>query len=434
MTPTRSPRLVHRALGLALALALALAGLAAVVAPVPAGAASTVTITIGSGLSPTTTTVAPRTRITWANRDGDRHRVRSRLGPVEFDSGNLEPGQQWSITLSAFGTYAYLDDRDREASAYHGTIIVSESTGTGAVGGSAGDGAATGGGAVPAAPASATVTIGNDVFRPSAVTIAAGGRVTFRNTDDRAHTATGSGSFDTGILGTGGTATERFPAAGTFAYLCAIHPDMRGSVRVVAAGATTAPPPAAPKPAPTPTPPPATTPTGPGTPGGPSGPAAVSMADFSFTPASVKVTAGTTVTWTNTGVAPHTATAADRSFNSGILASGATWSRRFDAVGRFEYLCTLHPAMTGNVTVVAAATAPAEGSAAPPAPAVPAPVVATPASDPPPPSAQVGAAAAPIAATAARDTTAPVRAVGAVLLIAFAVAGFGVLLRGVARS
>ena len=443
MSLTRPPRLVHRAS----ALALALAGLAAIVAPVPAGAASAVTIAIGSSLSPKTVTVAPGTRITWVNRDGDRHRVRSRLGPIEFDSGNLEPGQTWSITLSASGTYAYLDDREREDSAYHGTIVVSSSGGSSAGGGSTGGGSTgggptgggAGGGSTTAPPSSATVAIGDDIFRPATVTIAAGGRVTFRNTDDRPHTATGSGAFDTGILGTGASATERFPAAGSFAYLCAIHPDMRGTVRVVAAGATTAPPPAAPKPTSTPTPQPPTTPTGPGTGAGSSGPVGIAMADFSFAPASVEVAAGTTVTWTNTGVAPHTATASDGSFDSGILVSGGTWSRRFDTDGRFAFLCTLHPAMTGSVTVVAAAAAPSappRASAAPPDSAGGAPVVA-PASDPPPPAPSLGAEpdAAPAAATASsRDTTGPVRAIGAVLLIAFAVGGFGVLLRGLARS
>ena len=44
---------------------------------------------------------------------------------------------------------------------------------------------------------------------------------------------------------------------------------------------------------------------------------AVSIVDFAFQPASIEVPAGSTVTWTNTGAAPHTVTADDGAFDSG---------------------------------------------------------------------------------------------------------------------
>jgi plastocyanin len=95
--------------------------------------------------------------------------------------------------------------------------------------------------------ADSSVTIANFAFDPATVTIEVGDSVTWTNQDSEAHTATaGDGSFDTGQLGNGESATVTFDTAGTFAYLCSIHPQMTGSVVVEAAAATAAPTAAAP--------------------------------------------------------------------------------------------------------------------------------------------------------------------------------------------
>jgi plastocyanin len=94
------------------------------------------------------------------------------------------------------------------------------------------------------------------------------------------------------------------------------------------------------------------------------GGATVSIVDFAFQPGSVEVAAGGTVTWTNTGQAPHTVTADDGSFDSGQLAPGASFSQTFNTAGTFTYHCSIHPQMTGTVTVTggggAQTTAPAQ--------------------------------------------------------------------------
>lgn len=74
-------------------------------------------------------------------------------------------------------------------------------------------------------------------------------------------------------------------------------------------------------------------------------------ADYSVNDLMIPV--GTTVTWTNDdpGVM-HTVTAADGSFDSGMLQAGATWSHTFDTPGTFDYFCTPHPWMKARVTVV----------------------------------------------------------------------------------
>jgi plastocyanin len=82
----------------------------------------------------------------------------------------------------------------------------------------------------------------------------------------------------------------------------------------------------------------------------------VTIVDFEFQARSVTVNVGDTVTWTNNGPTPHSATADDGSFDTGIMDAGQSGSHTFDAAGTFSYICTPHPNMTGTVTVVAAAT------------------------------------------------------------------------------
>jgi plastocyanin len=79
--------------------------------------------------------------------------------------------------------------------------------------------------------------------------------------------------------------------------------------------------------------------------------ASVSIKNMAFNPGSLSVTAGATVTWTNSDTTIHTVTADDGSFNSGSIAIGATYSKVFNTAGTFSYHCTIHPEMTGKVVV-----------------------------------------------------------------------------------
>ena len=76
------------------------------------------------------------------------------------------------------------------------------------------------------------VSIANFAFKPGTLTVAKGTTVTFSNSDRAPHTATKRGSFDTGRIGPGASKSVKFSRAGTFSYLCAIHPTMRGKVVV----------------------------------------------------------------------------------------------------------------------------------------------------------------------------------------------------------
>lgn len=108
--------------------------------------------------------------------------------------------------------------------------------------------------------------------------------------------------------------------------------------------------------------------------------AAVSINNFAFSPGSVTVGIGDTVTWTNNqaGV-PHTVTSDTAGvMDSGTLASGATYAKTFDAAGTFTYFCAIHPTMTGTVIVTAAEATATATTAAPTATTAAATATATP--------------------------------------------------------
>jgi plastocyanin len=77
----------------------------------------------------------------------------------------------------------------------------------------------------------------------------------------------------------------------------------------------------------------------------------VSIGDDTFSPASITVSKGTTIKWTNHGADIHTVTNISALFNSGDLDPGDTYSRTFDSIGNFPYQCIYHLGMNGTVIV-----------------------------------------------------------------------------------
>lgn len=78
------------------------------------------------------------------------------------------------------------------------------------------------------------------------------------------------------------------------------------------------------------------------------------MKNMAFLPARLEIVAGTTVAWKNDDPLDHTVTAEDRSFDSGIIRSGATWRWTFAQPGTYQLVCTPHPFMKTTVVVKAA--------------------------------------------------------------------------------
>jgi plastocyanin len=96
---------------------------------------------------------------------------------------------------------------------------------------SASDGATPPAASAPAGPND--VNIDNFAFAPATLTVKAGTTVTWTNKDEDPHTVVDNGgAFRSQALGSGGTFSFTFPTAGTFDYICSIHPFMRGTVVV----------------------------------------------------------------------------------------------------------------------------------------------------------------------------------------------------------
>ena len=69
-------------------------------------------------------------------------------------------------------------------------------------------------------------------FTPNTSAVSAGGTVTWTNGDPVTHTVTFNNGPDCGNLASAASITVTFPAAGTYAYHCKIHPSMTGTVTV----------------------------------------------------------------------------------------------------------------------------------------------------------------------------------------------------------
>lgn len=77
----------------------------------------------------------------------------------------------------------------------------------------------------------------------------------------------------------------------------------------------------------------------------------VKIDNFSFTPATTTVPAGTTVIWTNSDDVPHTVVSDDKVFKSKVLDTDEKFSYTFTKPGTYSYFCSVHPKMTAKVVV-----------------------------------------------------------------------------------
>jgi plastocyanin len=157
-----------------------------------------------------------------------------------------------------------------------------------------------------------------------AARVPVGETITWSNQGSQGHSVTASdGSFDSGIVAPGASATIEFDTPGIFAYVCTPHPWMKGTV-VVSADAPSA---------------------------SPMAMVEGSISDINSWGFAVSVSAGQSINWTNLGTQAHTVTAADGSFDTGLVAPGGSAQLEFDTPGIYAFACTPHPWMKGNVAV-----------------------------------------------------------------------------------
>src|SRR5437660_5357999 len=168
-------------------------------------------------------------------------------------------------------------------------------------------------------------------FEPPAQTVAVGTTITWTNDSDRPHTVTDrGGTFDTNPITPKSTGEVTFSAPGVYHYFCRINPSrMNGIVTVT----------------------------------GDTGQANVNRIEaidpaptftgerLRFVPNELTVKAGSTIQLANVGAKPHSLTADDGSFDTGIVTPGAESGRfagtnasiTLKAPGTFKFHCEVHP-------------------------------------------------------------------------------------------
>lgn len=77
----------------------------------------------------------------------------------------------------------------------------------------------------------------------------------------------------------------------------------------------------------------------------------VGIENFAYSPSTITVKVGDSVTWTNKDGVGHSATADDNSFNTGVLSQNQSGSVTFSKAGTYPYHCSVHPSMHGTVIV-----------------------------------------------------------------------------------
>ncbi|MDW7733221.1 MAG: cupredoxin family copper-binding protein, partial [Methanolobus sp.] len=86
----------------------------------------------------------------------------------------------------------------------------------------------------------------------------------------------------------------------------------------------------------------------------------IEIRDFAFQPESITIEPGTTIVWTNYDTAQHTVTSTGGIFDSGLFGEGETFEYTFTEPGTYEYFCTVHSFMEGEVVVSEGEPEPAE--------------------------------------------------------------------------
>ena len=78
---------------------------------------------------------------------------------------------------------------------------------------------------------------------------------------------------------------------------------------------------------------------------------AIRIANFAFSPVTLTVARGSTVTWTNVDAALHTVTSDGTTFDSGSFGQNSTFQFTASQPGTFQYRCAIHPSMRGTLVV-----------------------------------------------------------------------------------
>ena len=208
----------------------------------------------------------------------------------------------------------------------------------------------------PRAPQTFDVEVTDEAFKPVRVYILPGDSVRWTNTTRTYHSAVANdGSWTTGLINFGLSATQTFTKLGESRYHCGyeqphhhhnLYDIIQPAVVVIPhefgitgspGTATATPPPSTPTPSPVPA--------GGGT------MHAVTIGVTGFSPGTVTIKSGDSVRWTNNDTTPHTATGDDHSWGSPTLSGGQSFFHVFSSKGTAGYHCHIHHEMTATVVV-----------------------------------------------------------------------------------
>lgn len=81
------------------------------------------------------------------------------------------------------------------------------------------------------------------------------------------------------------------------------------------------------------------------------GTVAVSIVDFSFSPAAITAKVGDVITFTNDGAKPHSATLDEGSCGTDVLAAGGAAGLTFSKAGTYAFHCAVHAKMVGTIAI-----------------------------------------------------------------------------------
>ncbi|MBI2849469.1 MAG: cupredoxin domain-containing protein [Chloroflexi bacterium] len=306
------------------------------------------------GFEPASISIQPGATVEWRNKEHEPHSVAEQS--AAFNSGIISKEGTYSFTFNTPGTYVYID----QYASFRGTITV--------LGASGAPPSAT----PPPAPSPtpnpnsvspsvpSTLRIGDDFFTPASFSTTVGTTVTWTNSGQSTHSVTSNtGLFDSSMLRPGQSFSYTFQSPGIYSYQCIFHSGQNGTITVTGSGNpasnTATPPPTTPT-----TTPPATVTVPAGT--------GVQIGDNLYSPVSLSLGAGSTVTWINAGALPHTVTSDTGLFDSGMLKKGQSFSFSFLSPGVYPYHCLFHSGQNGAITVTGSGNAIANATT-PPAPA-----------------------------------------------------------------
>ena len=305
---------------------------------------------------PSSISVSLSETVTWTNKDDTEHTVTSRSNDI-FNSGLFGTNQSFSHQFTINGAFDYFCQLHPWMT---GTVIA----------GSGGDvsvptppptpppeplppGSSQFTVTIPSGAAEQTIT---EFYSPNSISVKVSDLIIWQNSDIGFHTVTSgkgtsNGLFDSGLFGPGKTFSHQFTSSGTVDYFCAVHPWMTGTVIAGSGGDVSVP-------TPPPSDPPAP-PTEPLPPGSsqftvtiPSG-ATLQTVDEYYSPPNLSINSTDSITWQNKDDAFHTVTNTEEElFDSGLFGPGKSFSFQFNKGGTFDYLCIVHPWMTGSVIVL----------------------------------------------------------------------------------